>query len=148
MTPGTDIIRSTTLYFREGSSDKIYQANIEAADGGHVVNFAYGRRGSTMNTGTKTPAPVSLAEAVGIHDKLVASKLAKGYTPGEDGTPVQRVRLAPGGPRHRHQAATRQRHQNRSGPSRHRLPVVSSSSRPRPLSRARRTGRSAASRCG
>lgn len=43
-----------TLYYREGSSDKGYHAVIEPQGAGFVVNFAYGRRGSTMNTGTKT----------------------------------------------------------------------------------------------
>ena len=78
-----------TLYFRQGSSDKIYQAAIEAKDGGYVVNFAYGRRGTTLQTGTKTQTPVDYAAAKGIYDKLVKEKTAKGYTPGEDGTPYQ-----------------------------------------------------------
>jgi len=78
---------TTTLYYREGSSDKVYQASIEEARGGFVVNFAFGRRGSTLSTGTKTGAPVPLAEAKSVFDKLVKSKLAKGYTPGADGTP-------------------------------------------------------------
>ena len=72
-------IQSTSLYFREGSSDKEYHASIEPHDGGFIVNFAYGRRGSTLTAGTKTAAPVSIAEATGVFDKLVASKLAKGY---------------------------------------------------------------------
>jgi len=81
------IKESTTLYYREGSSDKIYQASIAEAKGGFIVNFAFGRRGSTLNTGTKTAAPVSFGEAKTVFDKLVKSKLAKGYTPGPDGTP-------------------------------------------------------------
>jgi len=78
---------SVTLYFREGSSDKVYQAAIEEKDGGFVVNFAFGRRGSTFQTGTKTPKPVPFEKAKKIYDKLVAEKTAKGYTPGEDGVP-------------------------------------------------------------
>ncbi|MBX3742556.1 MAG: WGR domain-containing protein [Akkermansiaceae bacterium] len=74
----------TTLYYREGSSDKIYQAFIETTAEGCHVRFAYGRRGSTLNTGTKTTHPVTLGEAAKILEKLVRSKLAKGYTPGED----------------------------------------------------------------
>ncbi len=35
-----------TLYFKQGGSDKIYQAAIEQRDGGCVVTFAYGRRGT------------------------------------------------------------------------------------------------------
>ncbi len=78
MTPTTPI-QSTSLYFREGPSDKEYHAAIEPHDGGFIVNFAYGRRGSTLTAGTKTRYPVSLIEATKIHEKLVASKLAKGY---------------------------------------------------------------------
>ena len=78
-----------TLYFKEGTSDKVYQASIEPKDGEWVVNFAYGRRGSTLNTGTKTSTPVSYDEAKQIFDKLVAEKKAKGYTPGKNGTPYQ-----------------------------------------------------------
>src|SRR5258708_13296354 len=78
-----------TLYYREGSSDKVYQASIETQGEGFVVNFAYGRRGSTMNTGTKTQTPVDYDNAKRIFDKLVREKQAKGYTPGEDGTPYQ-----------------------------------------------------------
>ena len=78
-----------TLYYREGASDKVYQAAIETQGGGYVVNFAYGRRGSTLATGTKTQAPVSYDEAKTIYDRLVREKTAKGYTPGADGTPYQ-----------------------------------------------------------
>jgi bifunctional non-homologous end joining protein LigD len=70
---------TTSLYFREGPSDKEYHAAIEPHDGGFIVNFTYGRRGSTLTAGTKTQAPVSLAEATKVFDKLVASKIAKGY---------------------------------------------------------------------
>jgi bifunctional non-homologous end joining protein LigD len=78
-----------TLYYREGSSDKVYQASITPKDGGHVVEFAYGRRGATLQTGTKTQAPVPYDQARKIYDRLISEKTAKGYTPGEDGTPYQ-----------------------------------------------------------
>jgi len=80
-----------TLYYSEGSSDKIYQAGIEPSDTGFIVTFAYGRRGSTLQTGTKTDAPVDYAAAKKIFDKLVQDKTKKGYTPGEDGTPYQQT---------------------------------------------------------
>jgi bifunctional non-homologous end joining protein LigD len=82
-------MEQTTLYFRQGSSDKVYSASIEPAGDEFVVRFAYGRRGSTMSTGTKTNAPVAYADAKRIYDKLVSEKFAKGYTPGESGTPYQ-----------------------------------------------------------
>lgn len=83
------LIESITLYFRQGSSDKVYQAAIEPAGPGYVVTFAFGRRGSTLQTGTKTPDPIGYDEARDIFDKLLAEKTAKGYTPGESGTPYQ-----------------------------------------------------------
>jgi len=78
-----------TLYYREGSSDKVYQSAIEPADELFVVNFAYGRRGSTLTTGTKTSSPVDYDTAKKIFTKLVNEKKAKGYTEGEEGTPYQ-----------------------------------------------------------
>jgi bifunctional non-homologous end joining protein LigD len=81
--------QSITLYYRRDNSDKVYMARVEPKDDGFVVNFAFGRRGSTMQTGTKTPTPVDFQTAKRAYDKLVAEKMAKGYTPGEDGTPYQ-----------------------------------------------------------
>jgi len=82
-------LENITLYYREGSLDKVYQCQIEPAGERFVVNFAYGRRGSTLNTGTKTNVPVEYENAKRIFDKLVKEKMAKGYTPGIDGTPYQ-----------------------------------------------------------
>lgn len=78
-----------TLFFRQGSADKTYQASIAPKDGGYVVQFQFGRRGSALQSGQKNPVPVSYDEAKSIYDKLVASKMGKGYSPGEDGTPYQ-----------------------------------------------------------
>ena len=82
----TEELSHIELEFREGSSDKVYRAGIEQAGAGFVVNFAYGRRGATLNTGTKTGQPVPYAEALEIYEKLVASKTGKGYKP-TGGTP-------------------------------------------------------------
>ena len=54
-----------------------------------VVNFAFGRRGSTLHTGTKTSEPVDYGSAKKIYDRLVREKKAKGYTEGPEGTPYQ-----------------------------------------------------------
>jgi ATP-dependent DNA ligase len=86
-----------SLYYREGSSDKVYQAAIEPAGNQFVVTFAYGRRGATLTTGTKTSAPVDYATAQKIYTKLVGAKKAKGYTEGEDGTPYQHTDKQPSG---------------------------------------------------
>jgi bifunctional non-homologous end joining protein LigD len=82
-------MENITLYFKQGSSDKIYQAAIEPSGGKYVVIYAYGRRGTTLQTGTKTNTPVDYDTAKAVFDKLVREKTAKGYTPGEDGTPYQ-----------------------------------------------------------
>jgi len=74
------------LEFREGSSDKVYQAAIEGADDRFVVNFAYGHWGATLNTGTKTQQPVPYDEALSIYEKLVNSKTTKGYKPAGSST--------------------------------------------------------------
>ena len=84
-------MKSTTLYFKGGTSDKVYRAAIERRDGGHVVTFAYGRRGSAMTTGTKTPEPVTLAEATEIFSKLEQEKRGKGYTNGPDSEPYSGI---------------------------------------------------------
>lgn len=76
-----------TLYFKQGGSDKEYQAAIVSSGEGFLVNFAFGRRGTTLQTGTKTPQPVDLATAQMLYDTIVKEKTAKGYTPGESGTP-------------------------------------------------------------
>ena len=83
-----DTLPSSHLYYREGGSDKVYQAWIEAREGGgagFAVNFAYGRRGSALSTGTKTASPVDYDAAVRIYEKIVAEKMAKGYTPEASG---------------------------------------------------------------
>ncbi len=89
MTTSSTSLPSTTLYYCQGSSDKIYQVGIERSAAGFRVNFAFGRRGSTLQAGSKTPRPVELAAARKIYEKLVAEKNAKGYTPGAQGTPYQ-----------------------------------------------------------
>lgn len=82
-------IAQTSLYYSEGSSDKEYHAEIVEVAGGNVVNFRYGRRGSSLTAGTKTSAPVDFAQAKKIYDKLVKEKTSKGYTVDVSGTAYQ-----------------------------------------------------------
>ena len=89
MTATMEECKATSLYYREGSSDKEYHVRLEAKDDGYVVNIAYGRRGSTLSTGTKTSSPVYYDAALMIFEKLVQEKQAKGYTEGQSGTPYQ-----------------------------------------------------------
>jgi bifunctional non-homologous end joining protein LigD len=86
----TDTPDRITLHYRAGSSDKVYQAAVEPAGNDRfTVTFAYGRRGSTLQTGTKTASPVPYQVARAIHERLVIEKTAKGYTPADDGTPYR-----------------------------------------------------------
>jgi bifunctional non-homologous end joining protein LigD len=88
-----DLPDSISLYFREGTSDKVYEAQIVQQGDGYVVNFAYGRRGAKLTTGTKTPTPVSRDKAEEIYSKLVTEKTDKGYStnqPGEAPAPPPR----------------------------------------------------------
>ncbi|MFP4597753.1 MAG: WGR domain-containing protein [Persicimonas sp.] len=74
------LIRQTKLHFRSQKSDKVYEVDLcEAGEGEFVVNFRYGRRGTNLREGTKTPFPQSRAKAEQIFDDLVASKTKKGY---------------------------------------------------------------------
>jgi bifunctional non-homologous end joining protein LigD len=76
-----------TLYFKQGNSDKVYHASLEEVENSRfVVNFAYGRRGATLSTGTKTKSPLGYDAARKIYDKLVKSKTSKGYIPGAEGS--------------------------------------------------------------
>lgn len=76
-----------TLHYREGSSDKIYQASLVDVGGLFEVQFAYGRRGNAaLTTGKKTMQPVPKAEAMRIWDRLIAEKMKKGYR--EMGEPI------------------------------------------------------------
>ncbi len=73
-----------TLNYREGSSDKVYQASlVESGDGLWEVHFAYGRRGNALTTGKKTLKPEPYSVALRIYERLVAEKMGKGYRESE-----------------------------------------------------------------
>ena len=89
------LIKQVSLYFQEGRSDKVYEVDLcEVGPGQYVVNFRYGRRGTALNDGSKTLAPVPLAEAERIFDQLVESKTRKGYRH----TPPTGVPIPPAAP--------------------------------------------------
>lgn len=72
------IIEQADLYFQEGSSDKVYYAQLFQDSTGYGVYFKYGRRGGNMTEGYKVEGVSELA-ARKEYDKLVNSKLKKGY---------------------------------------------------------------------
>jgi bifunctional non-homologous end joining protein LigD len=77
-------IQKISLFCKEGSSDKEYNTQLMETVGGYIVNFQYGRRGSSLTPGSKTLTPVSLETATKIYNKLIAEKMGKGYKPGND----------------------------------------------------------------
>ena len=79
---------SITLYFKEGTSDKVYAIALTRHGGGWVVNFQYGRRGSGQSSGTKTNSPVDYASAKKVYDNLVKKQKGKGYVEDSEGKPV------------------------------------------------------------
>jgi predicted DNA-binding WGR domain protein len=103
-----ELLRRTTLYYREGTSDKVYEVDVCCTgQDRYVVNFRYGRRGATLKEGTKTTQAVSLAEAERIFTQLVREKTHKGYRdianqPPVNTTPVSRetVTVTSSDPRH------------------------------------------------
>jgi hypothetical protein len=80
------LIKQSSLHFKEGNSDKVYEIDLcDAGNDKYLVNFRYGRRGSLLKEGTKTPVPVLLEEAEKIFSAVEDEKLSKGYTTSEGG---------------------------------------------------------------
>lgn len=74
------LIRQSKLYYKEGNSDKVYELDLcQIAENSFLVNFRYGRRGSSLKEGTKTPEAVSLEKAELIFSEYEAEKIQKGY---------------------------------------------------------------------
>jgi bifunctional non-homologous end joining protein LigD len=72
------VVRSIELFFQEGSSDKVYNARIVEDRGTYTVAVEWGRRGSTLSSGSKA-VRVTLAVANRKFDSLVREKTNKGY---------------------------------------------------------------------
>jgi bifunctional non-homologous end joining protein LigD len=80
-------LKAVSLSFREGSSDKLYNAAlVQEDDGTHTVHVEWGRRGLTLQQGTKAER-TSLEVATKAFDKVVKEKTGKNYkeVPGADG---------------------------------------------------------------
>jgi predicted DNA-binding WGR domain protein len=90
------LIKQVRLEYRQGTSDKVYEVDLcEVGADQFVVNFRYGRRGTALRDGSKTPAPVSQAKAASIFDSLVASKRREGYVNAGTASPPGAGRPAP-----------------------------------------------------
>ena len=76
------IIKQTVLVFVEGKTAKVYEIDLcEVGSGQYVVNFRYGKRGSVLKDGSKTPLSVGHSEAETVFAKLAQTKIEQGYVP-------------------------------------------------------------------
>jgi bifunctional non-homologous end joining protein LigD len=78
--PTPTVTKKADLAYRAGTSDKVYHVWVENVGANHFVKFRYGRRGSTLNEGTKV-GPTDTASAIREFEKIVSEKLGKGYKP-------------------------------------------------------------------
>ena len=124
------LIKQTTLLFKRGRSEKIYEVDLcENGPDRFVVNFRYGRRGGSLKSGTRTTLPVRRARADELFNKLVNDKIRAGYTPeagaSSPSDAAQRSRSAPPARRNapppqrsRSESSRRRPHRRASAPTR------------------------------
>src|SRR5215210_7145848 len=75
------LIEKVCLFYREGTSDKIYEIHLTEEEDGYRVTGYNGRRGTKLVAQPKTPRPVPYRTARYIFDNLEASKLNHRTTP-------------------------------------------------------------------
>ena len=88
----SNTVKSIQLFFQEGSSDKVYNAQIVEDGDLYTVHCQWGRRGASLQEGSKA-VRVPLAAAQKKFDSLVREKTGKGYQ--EITTDVQPAAVAP-----------------------------------------------------
>src|SRR6266851_3591581 len=66
------------LYFRQGSSDKVYQLQLENVQDQWSVQAKWGRRGSALQSDIKANG-VPYQEAKRVYDRILREKTSKGY---------------------------------------------------------------------
>lgn len=86
-------VKKISLYYKDGGSDKVYHLQIDEVIGGFMVNFQYGKRGSTLKADSKTKEAETLDFCEKLFIKLAKEKMAKGYTEGESGAVFQSASL-------------------------------------------------------
>ena len=72
-------IYTTRLTNTVGRSFKEYNISLKAEESGVIVHYSHGRIGSSLVTGRKNESPIPLNEAMKIAERLIASKIKKGY---------------------------------------------------------------------
>src|SRR5258705_8150365 len=66
------------LYFRQGSTDKVYHLQLENAQARWSVQAQWGRRGSTLQSDIKV-SDTTYEDAKRVYDRLLREKTGKGY---------------------------------------------------------------------
>jgi bifunctional non-homologous end joining protein LigD len=66
------------LYFRQGSSDKVYHLQLESVQDRWSVQAQWGRRGSALQSDVKANG-VPYEEAKRVYDRILREKTSKGY---------------------------------------------------------------------
>jgi bifunctional non-homologous end joining protein LigD len=66
------------LYFRQGSSDKVYHLQLENVQGQWSVQAQWGRRGSALQSDVKVSS-TTYEEAKRVYDRILREKTGKGY---------------------------------------------------------------------
>jgi bifunctional non-homologous end joining protein LigD len=85
---------SIALFYREGSSDKVFNVQLTQQGDGWIVNSQNGRRGSTLINREVTKGVVGYEVAKAAYDSKVKSKLKDGYTTDESGSVYASSELA------------------------------------------------------
>lgn len=75
------LIEKVCLYYRDGTSDKVYEIHLTQEEDGYRVTGYNGRRGTKLVAQSKTPRSVPHRTARYIFDNLEASKLNHRRTP-------------------------------------------------------------------
>jgi bifunctional non-homologous end joining protein LigD len=85
--------RSVHLFFREGSSDKVYNVHLSQGSAGWDVRFQNGRRGKALRDGVKIEG-ADYASALKEFEKIVSAKIKGGYTEQEGGVAFSSAEMA------------------------------------------------------
>lgn len=75
------LIEKVCLFYREGTSDKVYEIHLTEEEDGFLVTGYNGRRGTKLVAQPKTLKPVPYRSARYVFDNLEAAKLNHRRTP-------------------------------------------------------------------
>jgi hypothetical protein len=69
-----EVVEDIKLYFKDDTSDKVYNIQIEKVAQGYVVNYQFGKNGGKLKEGTQTDSPVPYENAKEIFDAAIKFK--------------------------------------------------------------------------